>query len=215
MSDRFYREKAIGGSDVCHTCEAHVVAIFDLEKERNALAAELAAEKSRLPALGDGYEQLWLRAKTAEDRIRELEAQNTALLADVNQDEGYERMKARNSALEAAAEKVHGIIAEYWGPCMGSVESLLTLREAVGERASTWLPKVSDLPRVATVCTCDSTLVTDTSTHQPHCPRYVAETLPKLPINPQWDGCHECGYQLPRHAHGCPNFAQTETKGVE
>jgi len=27
-----------------------------------------------------------------------------------------------------------------------------------------------------TACTCDSTLVTDTSNHQPHCPRYVAET---------------------------------------
>lgn len=37
------------------------------------------------------------------------------------------------------------------------------------------------------------------------------ETLPKLPINPQWDGCRECGYQLPRHAPGCPNYAQTET----
>jgi len=57
----------------------------------------------------------------------------------------------RIAQLEAAAEKVHGIIAEYWGPCMGSVESLLTLREAVGARASTWLPKVSDLPRASTL----------------------------------------------------------------
>lgn len=38
-------EKAVGGSDVCHTCEAHVVAILDLEKERDALAAELSALK--------------------------------------------------------------------------------------------------------------------------------------------------------------------------
>jgi hypothetical protein len=30
-----------------------------------------------------------------------------------------------------------------------------------------------------TACTCDSTLVTDTSNHQPHCPRYVAKTEPK------------------------------------
>ena len=32
----------------------------------------------------------------------------------------------------------------------------------------------------------------------------------KLPLNPQWDGCRECGYQLPRHAYGCPNYAQKE-----
>jgi hypothetical protein len=57
-------------------------------------------------------------------------------------------MADRIRSLEAAAEKVHGIIAEYWGPCMGSVESLLTLREAIGERANTWGPNVSDLPRV-------------------------------------------------------------------
>lgn len=30
-------------------------------------------------------------------------------------------------------------------------------------------------------CTCDSTLVTDTSNHQPHCPRYQAET----PVEPK------------------------------
>lgn len=33
-------------------------------------------------------------------------------------------------------------------------------------------------PQTETACTCDSTLVTDTSNHQPHCPRYVAETKP-------------------------------------
>lgn len=39
-------------------------------------------------------------------RLRSLEAQNAALLADVNQDEGYERLKARNVALEAALESL-------------------------------------------------------------------------------------------------------------
>lgn len=57
-------------------------------------------------------------------------------------------LEARCRVLTEAATKVHGIIAEYWGPCMGSVECLLTLREAVGEEAKSWGPKVSDLPRV-------------------------------------------------------------------
>jgi hypothetical protein len=41
-----------------------------------------------------------------EARIRELEAQNAALLADVNQDEGYERLKARCQKLEAALQLI-------------------------------------------------------------------------------------------------------------
>jgi hypothetical protein len=48
----------------------------------DALAAELAAEKSRLPALGEGYEALWLRAKKAEDRIHKLEAGLRELVAE-------------------------------------------------------------------------------------------------------------------------------------
>lgn len=36
--------------------------------------------------------------------------------------------------------------------------------------------KALNPPQTETACTCDSTLVTDTSNHQPHCPRYVAET---------------------------------------
>lgn len=48
-------EKAVGGSDVCHTCEAHVVAILDLEKERDALAAELAQQK--------GWHANWLKVE--------------------------------------------------------------------------------------------------------------------------------------------------------
>jgi hypothetical protein len=36
------------------------------------------------------------------------------------------------------------------------------------------------------------------------------DAVPKLALNSQWDGCRECGYQLPRHAPGCPNYAQTE-----
>ena len=57
-------------------------------------------------------------------------------------------LEVRCRVLTEAATKVHGIIAEYWGPCMGSVECLLALREAVGEEAKSWGPKVSDLPRV-------------------------------------------------------------------
>jgi hypothetical protein len=40
---------------------------------------------------------------------------------------------------------------------------------------------MSACPPKETACTCDSTLVTDTSNHQPHCPRYVAETPAKPP----------------------------------
>ena len=40
------------------------------------------------------------------NRVRELEAQNAALLADVNQDEGYERLKARCQKLEAALQLI-------------------------------------------------------------------------------------------------------------
>lgn len=78
-------------------------------------------------------------------------AELAALKRTREQEQDYANTCYRNQQLEAAAEKVHGIIAEYWGPCMGSVESLLTLREAVGERATTWLPKVSDLPRVTSL----------------------------------------------------------------
>jgi hypothetical protein len=51
------------------------------------------SEPSRYHYLG----QWWV----PETRIRDLEAQNAALLADVNQDEGYERLKVRISELEA------------------------------------------------------------------------------------------------------------------
>lgn len=66
-------------------------------------------------------------------------------------------LRARVAALEAALTKVHGIIAEYWGPCMGSVECLLTLREAIGPHAKGWGPSViaRETP-VSTLCAvCD------------------------------------------------------------
>ena len=51
----------------------------------------------------------WACIDEAADRIRELEAQNAALLADVNQDEGYERLKSRCAQLEVAlCEIAHG-----------------------------------------------------------------------------------------------------------
>lgn len=110
--------------------------------------------------------------------------------------------EARIRALEAAAEKVHGIIAEYWGPCMGSVESLLTLREAVGERATTWLPKVSDLPRVTSFL--------------------ETPAKPDRSEIPNWEGpwCKKCGapiVTIPGFAPGCINNCPTpaETKGEQ
>jgi hypothetical protein len=65
-------EKAVGGSDVCHTCEAHVVAILDLEKERDALAAEMAQQK--------GWHANWLKVEPQYiARIDALEAANARL----------------------------------------------------------------------------------------------------------------------------------------
>ena len=143
------------------------------------------------------YDDLWARTVAAEKRIAALESQNAALLNDVNQDEGYERLKAelaiskgyedqnhrrileleaaladitarwkaqeihggklcaeaakrfeRILALEAALTKVHGIVAEYWGPCPGSVETLLMIRDAMG--AKDWRPNVDYMPRLLT-----------------------------------------------------------------
>jgi len=51
-------------------------------------------------------------------------------------------------ALAEALTKVHGIVAEYWGPCPGSVETLLTIRDALG--ATTWRPNVDFMPRLMT-----------------------------------------------------------------
>jgi hypothetical protein len=61
---------------------------------------------------------------------------------------------------------------------------------------------MSACPPKETACTCDSTLVTDTSNHQPHCPRYVAETVCEReghawvevgPSEAPWNKCDECG----------------------
>ena len=46
----------------------------------------------------------------------------------------------RIAKLEAALTKVHGIVAEYWGPCMGSIETLATIRDALGGDAKNWRP---------------------------------------------------------------------------
>lgn len=130
-----------------------------------SMAADLIAKESHFYRKSD-YDALeaelsdQVRVTEEHQRLRyQCEIENTRLTTDAQRDyEGMREFQAkfiaadhRIRALEAAAEKVHGIIAEYWGPCMGSVESLLTLREAVGERATTWLPKVSDLPRVTSL----------------------------------------------------------------
>ena len=54
----------------------------------------------------------------------------------------------RIAQLETALIKVHGIVAEYWGPCPGSVETLLTIRDAMG--AKDWRPNVDYMPRLLT-----------------------------------------------------------------
>lgn len=60
--------------------------------------------------LASAYDALEIEASLYADdlvkRIEQLEAQNAALLADVNQDEGYERLKAKCAQLEAALRPV-------------------------------------------------------------------------------------------------------------
>ncbi|MGA7524101.1 MAG: hypothetical protein WBW84_16735 [Acidobacteriaceae bacterium] len=68
MADRFYREKAIGGSDVCHTCEAHCVVIGDLKAEIAYLkgALRVIAESTICPDLfPDETDENVIAAKTA------------------------------------------------------------------------------------------------------------------------------------------------------
>jgi hypothetical protein len=48
--------------------------------------------------------------------------------------------EARIAQLEAALTKVHGIVAEYWAPCMASIETLATIRDAIGDEAINWKP---------------------------------------------------------------------------
>ena len=66
-----------------------------------------AHEKTRIRQLTDAaahWEHKYANARqynrNLEERNKELEAQNAALLADVNQDEGYERLKVRVSEIE-------------------------------------------------------------------------------------------------------------------
>ena len=54
----------------------------------------------------------------------------------------------RITKLEEALTKVHGIVAEYWGPCPGSVETLLTIRDVLGTKE--WRPNVDFMPRLMT-----------------------------------------------------------------
>ena len=75
-------------------------------KDQVSLMSE-AHEKTRIRQLEDAaahWEYKYANARqynrNLEERNKELEAQNAALLADVNQDEGYERLKVRVSEIE-------------------------------------------------------------------------------------------------------------------
>lgn len=57
-----------------------------------------------------------------------------------NPHERIEQLMLRVEHLESALTKVHGIVAEYWAPCMGSIETLLICREAIGGDALKWRP---------------------------------------------------------------------------
>ena len=58
------------------------------------------------------YDDLWARTVAAEKRIAALESQNAALLADVNQDEGYERLKEELAISKGYEEQNHRRILE-------------------------------------------------------------------------------------------------------
>lgn len=70
---------------------------------------------------------------------------------------------------------------------------------------------ISNCPMPAeTACTCDSTLVTDTSNHQPHCQRYVAETKAEPRLI-----CSACGADRYKQPCGgsplnCPMHGETQ-----
>lgn len=94
----------------------------------------------------------------------------------------------RIDELEAALTKVHGIIAEYWGPCPGSVETLLTIRDAIGAKG--WLPNVDYLPRLlatAETVTADNIVKINDSAETLHCyghSSYVETSVqPKVPAH--------------------------------
>lgn len=170
-----------------------------LRAQIRTLAAELAAEKSRLPALGDGYEQLWLRAKTAEDRIRALEAEST------DHWEWRRRMGTEAEADHAKISKLEAALLKYGQHQFWHCDSLRVLTDDNGNAIETRLPCTCGFTAVrataGTACTCDSTLVTDTSNHQPHCPRYVAETSLHL---------HWCGSHIGRECN-CHSSKETAT----
>lgn len=147
--------------------------------ELNQAADELAEKQASIRALEAGIElykvelavanEGWLAA----DKLK-LDAQNqlSAELALRQSAEGY---AARNALRVIAVE--------------AALRDLLDdLSEDVGQRHHRDKYRVYQvgpqtieaaralLPALETACTCDSTLVTDISNHQPHCPRYVAET---------------------------------------
>jgi hypothetical protein len=71
---------------------------------------------------------------------------NNTLAQDLREE--IREKDARIEQLEVALTKVHGIVAEYWGPCPGSVETLLTIRDALGTKD--WRPNVDFMPRLLT-----------------------------------------------------------------
>jgi len=102
-----------------------------------------AHEKTRIRQLEDAaahWEHKYATARqynrNLEERNQKLEAQNAALLDDVNQDEGYERLKARNAQLEAALRPVanHMVIdkdKELIGGCY-AIDVVQTAKGLVG-----------------------------------------------------------------------------------
>jgi hypothetical protein len=102
----------------------------------------------------------------------------------------------RIAQLEEALTKVHGIVAEYWGPCPGSVETLLIVRDVLGTKD--WRPNVDFMPRLLTpletACDHRSTftgLETVTDGKCELCGQSISET-PAEPEDPtRW--CNACG----------------------
>ena len=86
-------------------------------------------------------------------RIRTLEAENAALLVDVNQDEGYERLKVRCGALEAALRDVNMICAQ--APPLEDMDDTDKGYGGVLESIQRRVRKAFELETKVDQCTCE------------------------------------------------------------
>lgn len=104
--------------------------------------------------------------------------------------QALELAEARIRALEAALDKRKAELWKYgkhlascpvWRSASNGCDcGWVTIRSTLApdKPSSADAFNATMAPQTEPACTCDSTLVTDTSNHQPHCPRYVAETKP-------------------------------------